>query len=47
MFVDKNTKDPNFTKTIELDLASVVPCISGPKRPHDKVTVKDQPSEFK
>jgi len=41
MFIDKNSKDPVYTKTIELDLGSVVPCISGPKRPHDRVTVKE------
>jgi aconitate hydratase len=26
-----------FTDVLELDLASVDPCISGPKRPHDRV----------
>jgi len=30
--------DANYSgKIIELDLASVEPCISGPKRPHDRV----------
>ena len=26
-----------YTQTIELDLTTVVPCLSGPKRPHDQV----------
>ncbi len=29
--------DPVFTSTLHLDLSSVVPCISGPKRPQDKI----------
>jgi aconitate hydratase len=29
-----------------LDLSTVVPCVSGPKRPHDRVTVKDLKSDF-
>ena len=47
MWLDENSKDPIYTTTLELDLASVVPCISGPKRPHDRVTVHDQPTEWK
>ncbi|MEO1568359.1 MAG: aconitate hydratase AcnA [Pseudomonadota bacterium] len=33
--------DPVFTDTLELDLASVVPSISGPKRPQDRVLLSD------
>lgn len=29
-----------FTDTLELDLTTVDPCISGPKRPHDRVPLK-------
>ena len=31
---------------MELDLASIVPCVSGPKRPHDRVAVADMPADF-
>jgi aconitate hydratase len=31
---------------MSLDLSTVVPCVSGPKRPHDRVTVKDLKSDF-
>ncbi len=31
---------------MELDLASVEPCVSGPKRPHDKVPVREMKKEF-
>lgn len=33
-------------KVIELDLSSIEPCLSGPKRPHDQVTVKHLKEEF-
>ena len=34
--------DIEFTDTISLDLNSVVPSISGPKRPQDKVLLTKQ-----
>jgi len=34
---DGSQPDPVFTDTIELDLSTVQPCLSGPKRPHDRV----------
>ena len=33
--------DPVFSEVVALDLASVEPSISGPKRPHDRMHVKD------
>ncbi len=36
-----------FTDTISLDMSSVVPTISGPKRPQDKVLLTDAPTSFK
>ncbi|KAK2167720.1 hypothetical protein LSH36_25g10021 [Paralvinella palmiformis] len=41
------SEDPVFSQIVELDLSTVVPCCSGPKRPHDRVTVVDMPSDFK
>ena len=35
------TPDPVFTDTLELDLATVQPCLAGPKRPQDRVLLKD------
>src|SRR5437016_9363280 len=32
---DKDSEEPTFSDTIELDLADVVPSIAGPKRPQD------------
>ena len=36
-----------FTDTISLDMSTVVPTISGPKRPQDKVLLTDASTEFK
>jgi aconitate hydratase len=37
---------PLFTETIEFDLASVEPSLSGPKRPQDRVPLSQAPSSF-
>ena len=36
-----------FTDKISLDMSTVVPTISGPKRPQDKVLLTDASSSFK
>ena len=36
-----------FTDTVSLDMSNVVPTISGPKRPQDKVLLTDASSNFK
>ncbi len=36
-----------FTDVLSLDMSTVVPTISGPKRPQDKVLLTDAPSSFK
>lgn len=48
MFRDFNdpSQDPDFTQVVELDLKTVVPCCSGPKRPQDKVAVSDMKKDF-
>ncbi|XP_037530747.1 cytoplasmic aconitate hydratase [Nematolebias whitei] len=48
MFRDYNdaAQDPDFTQIVELDLSTVVPCCSGPKRPHDRVPVSDMKQDF-
>lgn len=39
-------QDPDFAQVVELDLKTVVPCCSGPKRPQDKVAVSDMKKDF-
>ncbi len=38
--------DPTFTDTLELDLGTVQPSLAGPKRPQDRVLLKDAASAF-
>ena len=47
MFRTDDTPDPVFTRTIELDLGTVVPSLSGPKRPQDRVSLTDMQRVFK
>jgi aconitate hydratase len=46
LFRDDSTPDPEFTDTLELDLASVVPSLAGPKRPQDRVALSDMKTSF-
>ena len=46
MFRDASTPEPVFTDTLELDLSTVVPSLAGPKRPQDRVSLKDAASAF-
>ncbi|KTD11022.1 Aconitate hydratase [Legionella gratiana] len=46
MWYDKDSEDPVFTDTLELDLNTIVPSLAGPKRPQDKVTLSTLPVEF-
>ena len=34
------------TQSIELDLSTVVPSLSGPKRPHDRVALSEMKEDF-
>ncbi len=46
MWVD-SSYSPDFSKKIDLDLSSIEPSLAGPKRPQDKILLKDIPDEFK
>ncbi len=37
LWYEKNSVDPQFTDSIELDLSTVEPSLAGPKRPQDRV----------
>jgi aconitate hydratase len=47
LFRTDETPDPVFSSTIELDLATVVPSLAGPKRPQDRVELPDVKANFK
>jgi len=46
MFRTDASPDPMFTDTLELDLGSVVPSISGPRRPQDRIALTDSKKAF-
>ncbi|MBV9251149.1 MAG: aconitate hydratase AcnA [Acetobacteraceae bacterium] len=46
MFRESGQPDPVFTDTLELDLSTVQPSLAGPKRPQDRVLLKDAASAF-
>jgi aconitate hydratase len=43
---DVDTPDPVFTDTLELDLGTVQPSLAGPKRPQDRVALKEAAAAF-
>jgi aconitate hydratase len=46
MWHDKNLPEPVFTDVLTLDLSTVEPCISGPRRPQDKILLSDAAASF-
>ncbi len=46
MWRDSTTPDPVFTDILELDMSTVQPSLAGPKRPQDRVLLKDAASAF-
>ncbi len=46
LFRDKNSPDPDFSEALELDLSNIEPTIAGPKRPQDKILLKESRAEF-
>ncbi|MCF1744666.1 aconitate hydratase AcnA [Paradevosia shaoguanensis] len=46
MFRETSSPDPVFTDTLELDLSAVVPSISGPKRPQDRLVLAEAKDKF-
>ncbi|HKA01551.1 MAG TPA: aconitate hydratase AcnA, partial [Candidatus Solibacter sp.] len=46
LFRTDDTPDPVYSDTLELDLASVVPSLAGPKRPQDRVELPDVKKNF-
>jgi aconitate hydratase len=46
MFRTKSTPDPMFTDVLKLDLSTVEPSLAGPKRPQDRIALKDVKAGF-
>jgi aconitate hydratase A / 2-methylisocitrate dehydratase len=47
MWHDRDSEEPTFTDRLELDLATVVPSIAGPKRPQDRVSLTESKAAFR
>jgi aconitate hydratase A / 2-methylisocitrate dehydratase len=47
LFWTADTPDPTFTDVLELDLSTVEPSLAGPKRPQDRILLRDMRREFK
>src|SRR5687768_4777325 len=47
MFRTDSSPDPMFTDSLELDLATVVPSLSGPRRPQDRIPLTESKKAFK
>ena len=43
----KDGQEPNYTDVIDLDLSAVEPCLSGPKRPQDRINLNQVPEVVK
>ncbi|XP_023123810.1 iron-responsive element-binding protein 2 [Amphiprion ocellaris] len=43
---EDNSEDPEYSEVIEIDLSSMVPHVSGPKRPQDRVAVSSMKQDF-
>ncbi|MDO8862948.1 aconitate hydratase AcnA [Haliea sp. E1-2-M8] len=46
MWHDADSVEARYSATLELDLAQVVPCIAGPKRPQDRVPLTESKADF-
>lgn len=43
---EDSSEDPQYSEVIEINLSSIVPCVSGPKRPQDRVAVSSMKEDF-
>jgi aconitate hydratase len=46
LFQTASTPEADYTQTLDLNLADVEPCVAGPKRPQDRVLLRDVPALF-
>ncbi|PWT80014.1 MAG: aconitate hydratase AcnA [Blastocatellia bacterium] len=46
LFRRSNDDDPTYSETIELDLESIEPSLAGPRRPQDRVSLKQSKGSF-
>ncbi|MGD8458239.1 MAG: aconitate hydratase AcnA [Anaerolineales bacterium] len=47
LFRTDGAPDPTYSETLELDLSTVEPSLAGPKRPQDRIPLKEMKTAFK
>jgi aconitate hydratase len=47
LFYTPGAPEPEFSDVLQLDMGTVEPSLSGPKRPHDRVTLKGMKTAFR
>jgi len=47
LFREEGQPDPDFSDVIELDLGSVEPSLAGPRRPHERVSLRQMQTNFR
>jgi aconitate hydratase len=47
LFRTDDTPDPQYTSMLELDISTVKPSLSGPKRPHDRIDLIAMKTQFR
>lgn len=47
LFRTSDSPDPDFMDVLELDMSTVVPSLSGPKRPQDRISLPNMQSAFR
>lgn len=47
LFADSTTPEPEFSEVVEINLATIAPCVAGPKRPQDNVPLTDIKASFR
>ncbi len=46
LYYAPSTSTPNFSETLEINLTEIEPSLAGPKRPQDRISLKDMRKEF-
>jgi aconitate hydratase len=46
LFRTAESPDPEFSSTLELDIGTIEPCMSGPRRPQDRIRLADAKKAF-
>ena len=46
LFYDENSPTPKYSELVEINLSEIEPSLAGPKRPQDRISLKDMKKDF-